>query len=73
MLSIASATPIYLVGGVTDGRKSYNGLVAIVRNELRADPLQGQVYVFCNNAESAIMWSQAAMFRSVCHQMSAAI
>jgi len=54
MLSISSATPIYLVSGVTDMRKSYNGLVAIVRNHLGDDPLSGSVYLFCNRRRDRI-------------------
>lgn len=39
---------IFLVAGVTDMRKSFNGLPAIVENVLEKNPLSGQVFVFCN-------------------------
>lgn len=54
MLSISSATPIYLVSGVTDMRKSFNGLAAIVRNHLLSNPLSGAVYLFCNRRRDRI-------------------
>ena len=37
MLSISTRTKIYLVAGVTDIRKAFNGLAAIVENHLRED------------------------------------
>jgi transposase len=48
VLNLSSATRIYLVAGVTDMRKSYNGLTAIVGQELGRDPLSGHLFVFCN-------------------------
>jgi len=48
MLSLSPATRIYLVAGVTDMRKSFNGLTAIVSEALGKDPLSGHLFVFCN-------------------------
>ncbi len=39
------ATPI-------DMRKSFNGLIGIVRNELDADPLAGHLFVFFNKTNT---------------------
>ena len=39
MLSLTPATQIFLVSGATDMRKSFNGLTAIVQNDLRQNPL----------------------------------
>ena len=39
---------IYLVSGFTDMRKSINGLVAIVVDDLQLNPLSEAWFVFCN-------------------------
>ncbi|UCF41675.1 MAG: IS66 family insertion sequence element accessory protein TnpB [Gemmatimonadota bacterium] len=65
MLTFTSATPIYLVAGVTDMRKSFDGLSAIVTNHLRADPLSGAVYVFCNRKRDRIkllVWDRSGFW-----------
>jgi transposase len=48
MLALTSTTAIYLACGVTDLRKSFNGLSGIVEESLARDPTSGQVFVFCN-------------------------
>ena len=48
MLSPGPATLIYLAAGVTDMRKSFDGLFALTRSRLGADPLEGHLYLFCN-------------------------
>jgi transposase len=48
MLSLLPTAEIFLVAGVTDMRKSFNGLMAIVENELHRDPLSGCLFVFSN-------------------------
>lgn len=47
MLSFGNK-PVYLVCGVTDMRKSINGLSAIVESSFRLDPFGGARFVFCN-------------------------
>jgi len=37
MLNLTPATQIFIVRGPTDMRKSFNGLMAIVKNDLKAD------------------------------------
>lgn len=54
MLSISTRTKIYLAAGVTDMRKAFNGLTAIVKNHLCEDPLSGHVFVFCNRKRDRI-------------------
>lgn len=54
MLSLSPATRIFLVAGVTDLRKSFNGLVAIVTQELGSDPLSGHLFVFANRQRTRI-------------------
>ena len=48
MLNPGPATKVYLACGATDMRKSYDGLYAMVRGKLEADPLGGHLFVFCN-------------------------
>jgi transposase len=54
MLSFSSATKIYLASGVTDMRKSFNSLSALVQNEIDQDPLSGHLYVFCNRRRNRL-------------------
>jgi transposase len=46
MLNPGPATKIYLATGVTDMRKSFNGLYALVSGTFEADPLSGHLFVF---------------------------
>ena len=46
MLSPGPATKIYLGSGVTDMRKSFNGLYALVAATLESDPLSGPSVCF---------------------------
>jgi len=39
---------VYLACGVTDMRKSINGLVAIIDGSFKLDPFDGALFVFCN-------------------------
>ena len=54
MLTLGSATRIYLVSGKTDLRKSFNGLYGIVKTTLEADPLSGHTFVFCNGRKNRL-------------------
>lgn len=46
MLSLPSGIRIWLVVGVTDMRKGYDGLSALVQTALNENPFSGQIYVF---------------------------
>jgi len=48
MLSFAPNMRIYLHARPTDMRKSFDGLCALVRNVLAADPLDGSLFLFVN-------------------------
>lgn len=37
-----------------DGRKSFNGLAGIVRDELGSDPANGEVFIFLNKTRQSI-------------------
>lgn len=54
MLSLLPAREIFLVSGVTDMRKSFRGLPAIVKNVVGRDPLSGQIFVFCNRRRNRL-------------------
>jgi len=55
MLSIAPAAQVILVAGVTDMRKGFNCLSAIVQNDIKKDPLSARhLYVFCNRNRNRI-------------------
>ena len=43
-----SGVKVYLVLGVTDMRKSVNGLSILVSEYIGLDPLSGHLFVFCN-------------------------
>jgi len=65
MLSLTPATQIFLVSGATDMRKSFNGLLAIVENELHRDPLSGHLFVFSNRSRNRLkilFWDRSGLW-----------
>ena len=65
MLSFSPATRVFLVVGVTDMRKSFNGLTAIVEHELARDPLSGHLFLFCNrkrNRLKILFWDRTGLW-----------
>jgi transposase len=46
MISLPAGTCIWLACGVTDMRKGFDGLAAIVQLQLAEDPFSGQLFVF---------------------------
>ena len=54
MLTLAASTRIYLHREPVDFRKAHDGLAAIVRSELKGDPLDGNVYAFLNRARDRV-------------------
>ena len=48
MLTLSPSVRIYLSPGVTDMRKSFDTLAALVRDRCGEDPLSGSLFVFCN-------------------------
>jgi len=52
MLTIPTDTRISLCTSPVDMRKSFNGLIGIVRNQLNADPLAGHLFVFLNKSNT---------------------
>jgi len=48
MLSLPTSVRIWLATQATDMRKSFDTLAEVVRRQLQADPLSGQLFVFRN-------------------------
>jgi transposase len=62
MLMLPSTVRIYLAPGVTDMRRSFDGLAATVRRVLCQDPLSGHVFVFCNRRRTilkVLVWDRS--------------
>lgn len=54
MLDLAGGTTVYLACGVTDLRKSYNGLAAIIKLKFHFDPYSRCMFAFCNRRRTSI-------------------
>ena len=54
MFNINKVKTVYLACGVTDLRKSIDGLVMIVQNEMKLDPFDNVLFVFCNKQMNKI-------------------
>ncbi len=48
MINTLEINQVYLVTGITDMRKSINGLSIIISEQLGHDPFNGSLFVFCN-------------------------
>ncbi len=48
MLTLPPTVRVFLAPGITDMRKSFDGLAAATTRVIRKDPLSGHVFVFCN-------------------------
>jgi transposase len=46
MIGLPPSTRVWLVAGVTDMRKGFDGLAAVVQAATRSDPFNGHVFVF---------------------------
>ena len=46
MIALPAGTRIWIACGVTDMRKGFDGLAALVQTRLRADAFSGQLFVF---------------------------
>lgn len=49
-----SGVKVYLVLGITDMRKSVNGLSIMVSEYIGKDPLSGHLFVFCNRRKNIL-------------------
>lgn len=48
MLTLSAAVRVFLAPGVTDMRKSFDTLAALVAETIGSDPLSGHLFGFCN-------------------------
>jgi transposase len=46
MIGLPSGTRVWLAAGVTDLRRGFDGLAALVQTQLEADPFNGHLFVF---------------------------
>jgi transposase len=54
MLGMTPKVIVHLCDGVTDLRKSYEGLKAVLKEKTKADPLGGHLFVFSNRTRTRI-------------------
>ena len=54
MIAAASSLNVYLAPGVTDMRKSIDGLALIVSEVLELDPFSQSLFVFCNRGRNKL-------------------
>lgn len=54
MFNIDKIDTVYIACGITDLRKSIDGLIMIVKNELKLDPFEKALFVFCNKQMNRI-------------------
>ncbi len=61
MIQLSGLTELYLHRDVVDFRKSINGLMVIVENEMKHSPFNGALFIFCNRSRDklkALYWDQ---------------
>ena len=61
MTQLAGMTEIYLHRDVVDFRKSINGLMVVVEDEMKHSPFNGALFVFCNRSRDkikALYWDE---------------
>ena len=46
MICLPTATQVWIAAGVTDMRRGFDGLAAIVQSKLEENPFSGHVFVF---------------------------
>ncbi len=65
MIHPTGATRVFVVCGVTDMRKSFNSLYAIVEHQLHKDPQSGHLFAFCNrrrNRLKVLCWDGSGLW-----------
>jgi transposase len=50
MIALPAGVKVWLAAGVTDMRKGFDGLAALVQTQLAEDPFSGQLFVFRGRA-----------------------
>lgn len=49
-----NAARVYIATGITDMRKSINGLSLLVVDQMELDPLSGHLFAFCNRKRDIV-------------------
>ena len=65
MLTLSPAVRIYVAAGVTDLRRSIDGLAALVRERFDLDPLSGHLFLFRNRRGDrlkVLLWDQSGFW-----------
>jgi transposase len=65
MLNVGDCSPVYLACGVTDIRKSIDGLAAIVQEQFGLNPFTPSLFVFCNRKQDRLkilQWDHAGFW-----------
>ena len=65
MFGLGLATKIYVAVEAVDMRKGFEGLYALVRDQLRADPLSGHLFLFSNRTRTrlkALVWDGSGLW-----------
>jgi len=51
---LSGVAKIYIITGRTDMRKSFDGLMAIIRDTYKLDPFANALYIFCGRKNNTI-------------------
>lgn len=65
MLSLPPSVQVFLATQPADMRRSIDGLVALVQNELGGDPLSGHLFLFRNRKENRVkilVWDRSGFW-----------
>ena len=65
MLSFPASVRIFVAVGVTDMRKSFDGLSAVAREIMKLDPLSGDLFAFCNRRRDRLkllLWDRGGFW-----------
>jgi len=54
MMTVGSATRIFLAVEPTDLRKSFEGLSSLAKNQFQEDPLSGHLFIFANRSRNRL-------------------
>ena len=54
MLALIHPVQVYIATGITDMRKSINGLSILVEEQLELNPLSGSLFAFCNRRRDIV-------------------
>ena len=68
MIALATSTQIWIAAGVTDLRRGFTGLGAIVQTVLKDNPFSGHVFVFRGRRGDLIKllwWDLCGVFSNV--------